>query len=263
VYGGGGNTGSHYASDFIEVTNRGPSAVDLTGWTVQYRSGTGSTWATTALTGSIDAGELYLVQEASGSSGDQAALPTPQVTGGIALSSSSGVVALVHSLDALACSDSPTCVAASVDLVGYGTANTAETAPVTGASNTASVQRTTAADTDNNADDFTAAAPTPAAANTGGGGGGGTPGPLRIHDIQGDGWLSPQAGQVVTNVPGVVTAVRTSGTKGFWFQDPDRTTIPRRAKGSSSTPRPPTRRGTPCWCPAPSRTTTRSRAGRP
>lgn len=45
---------------------------------------------------------------------------------------------------------------------------------------------------------------------------------LRIHDIQGAGWVSPYAGQSVTGVPGVVTGVRTSGSsKGFWLQDPD------------------------------------------
>lgn len=62
-------------------------------------------------------------------------------------------------------------------------------------------------------------------------GGGGPPGPLRIHDIQGSGWLSPQAGNTVTNVPGVVTAVRTSGTRGFWFQDPDPDADPATSEG--------------------------------
>src|SRR5439155_14680352 len=46
------------------------------------------------------------------------------------------------------------------------------------------------------------------------------PGPLRIHDIQGSSWVSPQDGNTVTNVPGVVTALRTSSSKGYWIQDP-------------------------------------------
>ncbi|MBT2397815.1 endonuclease/exonuclease/phosphatase family protein [Streptomyces sp. ISL-100] len=42
----------------------------------------------------------------------------------------------------------------------------------------------------------------------------------RIHDIQGTTRISPLAGQQVTDVSGIVTGVRTYGSKGFWFQDP-------------------------------------------
>ncbi|WP_308257833.1 endonuclease/exonuclease/phosphatase family protein [Pseudonocardia lacus] len=43
----------------------------------------------------------------------------------------------------------------------------------------------------------------------------------RIHDIQGAARISPLAGQAVTGVPGVVTAVRAFGSaRGFWFADP-------------------------------------------
>ncbi|WP_129843822.1 endonuclease/exonuclease/phosphatase family protein [Streptomyces sp. RFCAC02] len=43
---------------------------------------------------------------------------------------------------------------------------------------------------------------------------------VRVHDIQGTTRLSPYAGQHVTDVPGVVTGVRTYGSRGFWMQDP-------------------------------------------
>ncbi|CAL9384387.1 endonuclease/exonuclease/phosphatase family protein [Streptomyces sp. enrichment culture] len=43
---------------------------------------------------------------------------------------------------------------------------------------------------------------------------------VRIHDIQGSTRISPLAGQRVTDVTGVVTGVRTYGSRGFWFQDP-------------------------------------------
>ncbi|WP_037649495.1 endonuclease/exonuclease/phosphatase family protein [Streptomyces flavidovirens] len=43
----------------------------------------------------------------------------------------------------------------------------------------------------------------------------------RIHDIQGTTRISPLAGQQVTDVSGIVTGVRTYGSKGFWFQDPE------------------------------------------
>ncbi|AVZ72335.1 endonuclease/exonuclease/phosphatase [Streptomyces lunaelactis] len=43
---------------------------------------------------------------------------------------------------------------------------------------------------------------------------------VRIHDIQGTTRISPLVGQLVTEVPGIVTGVRAYGSKGFWFQDP-------------------------------------------
>ncbi|MGX1884045.1 endonuclease/exonuclease/phosphatase family protein [Streptomyces sp. NPDC055287] len=42
----------------------------------------------------------------------------------------------------------------------------------------------------------------------------------RIHDIQGTTRISPLVGQQVSDVSGIVTGVRTYGSKGFWFQDP-------------------------------------------
>ena len=44
VYGGGGNASAPYQNDFIELFNRGASAVSLNGWSVQYASATGTTW---------------------------------------------------------------------------------------------------------------------------------------------------------------------------------------------------------------------------
>ncbi|WP_231626623.1 endonuclease/exonuclease/phosphatase family protein [Streptomyces apocyni] len=42
---------------------------------------------------------------------------------------------------------------------------------------------------------------------------------VRIHDIQGDTRISPLAGQQVSDVFGIVTGVRTYGSRGFWIQD--------------------------------------------
>ena len=50
VYGGGGNTGATYTNDFIELFNAGSTAQDLTGWSVQYASSSGTNWAATSLT---------------------------------------------------------------------------------------------------------------------------------------------------------------------------------------------------------------------
>jgi predicted extracellular nuclease len=222
VYGGGGNSGATLKNDFIELGNRGSGSASIAGWSVQYISaspGATTTWQVTPLTGSVPAGGTYLIGEAAGAGGTDD-LPPTDATGSINMSGTSGTVALVNSTTMLTCKTAADCAADAsiVDLVGYGTAvvhEGAADAPI--ASNTTSVARTSAPDTDNNGVDFTTAAPSP----QGTGGSGGGPGPLRIHDIQGTSWLSPHKGDAVTNVPGVVTVRRTSSSRGFWMQDPE------------------------------------------
>jgi predicted extracellular nuclease len=227
VYGGGGNSGATFTNDFIEISNRGSSSASVAGDSVQYHSsGATGSWQTTPLSGTIPAGGIYLVAESQGTGGTQP-LPSPQATGMIAMSATAGTVALVNGTTALTCTASAACESASIDLVGYGTAALSEGSPAIGASNTQSASRTDAADSDNNSADFTAADPTPGAANAGTGTGTGTgnppptAGPLRIHDIQGTSFVSPDDGKTVTNVPGIVTGIRGSGSsKGYWIQDP-------------------------------------------
>ncbi|MGB4801183.1 MAG: ExeM/NucH family extracellular endonuclease [Anaerolineae bacterium] len=162
VYGGGGNAGATYTNDFIELFNAGAGSINLSGWSVQYASATGTSWQVTNLSGSLAPGHYYLIQEAQGAGGTTP-LPTPDATGTIAMSGSTGKVALVNSTTALtgAC---PT-GASIIDFVGYGpTANCYE-----GAGPTAVLSNTTAAlrngngctDTDNNSADFTVGGPTP------------------------------------------------------------------------------------------------------
>jgi predicted extracellular nuclease len=234
VYGGGGNSGAPFANDFVELANRGDTAVTVDGWSVQYHSSSATgAWQVTTLSGSIPAGGRYLVGEGQGA-GSAAPLPTTQASGTIAMSATSGTVAVVSSAAALTCTDSAACGAAAVDLAGYGTAAIREAAPASGASNTASEQRRDGADTDHNSADFVAAAPTPGAANAVGdpGTGTGEPGPLRIHDLQGATWLSPRDGDTVTNVPGVVTAVRPTGaSRGYFVQDPSPDADPATSEG--------------------------------
>jgi predicted extracellular nuclease len=200
----------------------------LDGWSVQYISanpGATTTSQVTPLTGSLASGGLYLIGEAAGSGGTTG-LPPTQASGSISMSATAATVALVDNSTPLICKTAADCAADAdiVDLVGYGTAVIHEgTADAPGLSNTTSAQRSAPADTDQNGADFTAAEPTPAALTGGGGGGGdGTPGPLAIHDIQGTSFLSPQDDKTVTNVPGIVTAVRAVGSsKGYWIQDPN------------------------------------------
>ncbi|MCL2543004.1 MAG: phospholipase D-like domain-containing protein [Nocardioidaceae bacterium] len=174
IYGGGGNSGATYKNDFVELQNRGSSAVSLSGWSVQYHSSsaTSTTWAVTDLSGSIPAGGFYLVQEAAGSGGTTS-LPAPDATGTTDLSATAGTVALSHSTSSLATATTSTAVAGSADLVGYGSTAIHQGSAAPAPSNTVSVQRTAAADDSNNAADFTTAAPTPGSGPTGGGSGSG------------------------------------------------------------------------------------------
>ncbi|MEV6993231.1 lamin tail domain-containing protein [Streptomyces sp. NPDC093228] len=235
VYGGGGNSGASYTNDFIELGNGATAPFDLSGWSVQYLPGSPSAtskWQVTPLAGAIPAGGTYLVQEAKGSAGDTP-LPSPDATGTISMSATTGSVALVHSTTALTCLTAADCAADGTikDLVGFGTAVVREGTPATGAGNTTSVSRnTTYTDTDDNSVDLTGSAPNPR--NSTGGSAGDpsptptptttpAPGDLRIHDIQGTSRISPQNGKSVADVPGVVTGVRTTGSKGYWIQDPE------------------------------------------
>jgi predicted extracellular nuclease len=216
VYGGGGNSGATYRSDFVELANTGAAPVSLDGWSVQYASAAGSSYQLTALSGTLAPGKHYLVKEAAGSGGTTD-LPAPDATGGIAMSATAGKVALVSSTTKLTCGTACHAAAGVVDFVGYGSADDFEgTAPAPGLGNATSDART-GADTDDNAADFTSGDPTPtgsAGAGGGTGGGGGIPG-LQVHDVQGAAQTSPYAGKTVLDVPGVVTAV---GPHGFWIQ---------------------------------------------
>jgi len=158
VYGGGGNSGATYTNDFIELFNAGATAVDLSDWSVQYASSTGSTWQVTTLSGSIAPGGYYLIQEAQGAGGTTP-LPTPDAIGTIAMGGTNGKVALVNSTTAL----SGACPTGLIDLVGYGSANCYEGAAAPALSNTTAALRANGGctDADNNAADFTAGAPTP------------------------------------------------------------------------------------------------------
>jgi predicted extracellular nuclease len=160
VYGGGGNSGATFRNDFIALFNRGTSAVDVTGWSVQYASSTGTSWQKTDLAGTIPPGQYYLIQEAAGTGGT-VDLPTPNATGSIAMSATAGKVALVNTTTALTGSCPSTDI---VDFVGYGTAaNCFEGNPSGNLSNTTAALRIAngATDTDNNGADFAIGAPNP------------------------------------------------------------------------------------------------------
>ena len=166
VYAGGGNAGAAYANDFVELFNRGSTAVDVSGWTVQYASAAGTTWQATALTGSVAPGRRHLVQLASaGAVG--APLPTADSTGTTNLAVSGGKVAVVRDTAPLTCgatAGSCSAVTTVADLVGYGTAADYEGAGAAPAIDNASAATRAGegcVDTDVNSADFASAAPLP------------------------------------------------------------------------------------------------------
>ncbi len=174
VYGGGGNSGATYTHDFIELFNRGNTAVTLSGYTLQYSSATGAFSATNRQTLpdiTIQPGKYYLIQEAKGSGGTTP-LPAPDLITTeegnnviLALSGTNGKVALANNSTLVTSATD----ANVVDLVGYGTANVYE-----GAGAVAALTNTTAAlrnndgcaDTNSNSSDFTTAAPAPRNSST-------------------------------------------------------------------------------------------------
>lgn len=119
VYGGGGNSGAYWLSDFVELYNPTLFDVNLNGWSVQYASSSGSFNNATPLSGTIKAGGYYLVKQADGTnaSGTAVALPTPDATGNAGMSGTAGKVLLCQCTAALAVSNPTTDV---VDLVGFG-----------------------------------------------------------------------------------------------------------------------------------------------
>jgi predicted extracellular nuclease len=165
IYGGGGNAGSTFKNDFIEIFNADGATVNLNGWSVQYASATGTTWQVTALNGSLAPGQYFLIQESQGVGGTTN-LPAPNATGNIAMSATVGKVALVSSTVAL--SGGCPLGGAIVDFVGYGTGTGGATcfegtaAAPTLTNTTADFRRNNGLqDTDSNSADFVTGAPNP------------------------------------------------------------------------------------------------------
>jgi cysteine-rich repeat protein len=175
VYGGGGNSGALYKSDFVELHNRGSVAVTMTAWSIQYAGASGTfpyqtSGTMTVFSGTIAAGGFFLVKMADGAGGTQN-LPSPDASGTIAMSGTAGKVALVSNATPI----SPTqalatqCPAttALVDVVGYGTVSYGASCPVAPASSAPGTTNATSVirlnngcdQTGNNGVDFTTSNP--------------------------------------------------------------------------------------------------------
>jgi len=173
VYGAGGNTSAVYNTDYVELYNAGSTAQNLSGWSIQYASATGTSWSVQAISGTIQPGKYFLISLASGGSVGSA-LPTPDYagiatgTGNINMSGTNGKVALANSTTAF----SGTVPTGAVDFVGFGTASTYEgtgAAPAPSTANAIFRAGSGATDTNDNKANFSAAAAAPRNSSSGGG----------------------------------------------------------------------------------------------
>lgn len=228
----------------MEIHNNSATVVNLGGKSIQYGSSTGNFGSSSALVFALPSTDLapgayFLLQAGSSTTGACTALPSPDGTAsGMNMSATAGKLALVNQTAALNCGAVATPCAGTIpfiDRVGYGTGTTsAETAPAPGPTDQTSVTRITGCvDTNGNSVDFAVAAPSFRTACTGviatstPTANAGTPGtptatptptatstPVRIHDIQGAAQRSPLVGRAVSNVFGIVTMKRQTGTSG-------------------------------------------------
>ena len=167
AYGGGGNAGSTYTHDFVELFNRGTTPVNIGGYSLQYASQAGSNWSKTVLPSfNLLPGQYYLVQQAQGSGGTTA-LPSPDFVttvdvDQIAMSGTNFKLLLANSDVTVSAVPNPT-DSQIIDFLGVGGANYAEGTAAPVLSNTTAALRNAdgCTDTNNNAADFTVVAPAP------------------------------------------------------------------------------------------------------
>ncbi|NKX56334.1 ExeM/NucH family extracellular endonuclease [Arthrobacter mobilis] len=226
AYLSGGSAGAAYRNKFVELYNPTDAAVSLEGWSLQYRSATGTADPTgvVPLNGSIAPKGHFLVQ-ASSNGTNGAELPAADVVSTLRPSGTSGTLILASQADALAGLGTGDVRdrAKVVDLLGYGSSNTFEgraAAAPSGNTDVKSLNRTGAADTDDNRADFgLSPGITPTASGTGSG-----PDPepavRAIADIQGTGAASPLAGQRVATRGVVTAAYPAGGFNGYYLQTP-------------------------------------------
>jgi uncharacterized repeat protein (TIGR01451 family) len=178
VYAGGGNSGALFTNDFVELFNQGNTSVNFaaTPYSIQYAGATANFGSNKVdlTSGTIGSGKYFLVQLSSGGAVG-AALPAPDVSGGINMAATAGKVSLVvgtASLPASTCpgddGSAPFNVndATIVDLVGYGSSvicYEGPTGPAPAPSATTADFRKAGGctDTNDNAADFLVGAPSP------------------------------------------------------------------------------------------------------
>lgn len=229
AYLSGGSANAVYRDKFVELRNGSDAPVSLAGWTLQYRSasGTGTTNASVALSGTVPAHGTFLIGGGSnGATGE--ALPTPDLATSFNPSGTRGTIVLSNQDGALSLpTGSVTDDSRVADLLGYGGSNTFEAAAAAGPqanSDPRSLERSDEVDTDDNAADFSLnASPSPTASGATDPGPGPDPEPTdpvpaTIADIQGTGDATPLMDQLVTTRGVVTAAYPTGGYDGYYIQ---------------------------------------------
>ncbi|HEX2248407.1 MAG TPA: ExeM/NucH family extracellular endonuclease [Arthrobacter sp.] len=238
AYVNGGSRNAPYTHKFVELFNTSDSPVTLDGMSLQYRSagGTGNPTGVVPLRGTIPANGYFLVE--GGSNGDTGEeLPEPDLSGGLNPAGASGTIVLADqpaALEGLA-TGSVTGDARVLDLLGYGSSNTFETAAAASPdsnSNPLSMNRTDGVDTNDNSADF-ALSDDVTPTNSGGTGAAPDPDPepgpdpepqpaeeRSIAEIQGTSDASPMSGQNVTTRGVVTAAYADGGFNGYYIQTP-------------------------------------------
>lgn len=159
IYGGGNNSGATFQNDFVEIFNRGTTAVDfsVTPYSLQYASAAGTFSNANKLnlnTGFLAPGQYFLVRLAGGTTNGVPLPPSDAASTAINLSAADGKVALVQGTTLLNGSGCPL-VAAVADFVGYGAANCVEGSAANALNATKSARRISSCiDTNSNATDF-------------------------------------------------------------------------------------------------------------
>ncbi|MGP1717478.1 MAG: ExeM/NucH family extracellular endonuclease [Methylophilus sp.] len=212
IYGGQGNI---YNQDYVELFNNGTAAVNISGWSVQYSSATGtgnfSANGVTGLNGLLQPGQYYLVGLRSATNG---LTFTADVSNNATdMSGTNGKVVLVNSSTGLACNGgsavcSPAQLAQIVDLVGYGSANFFEGAAAPAINGSTALLRKSngCQDTNQNGSDFVTG--TPAPRNT-----------SSAVNVCGSGPVGNQP--IVTSCPAVTLQVGEAGSVSLQATDAD------------------------------------------
>ena len=165
VYGGGGTTGAAFQSSFIELFNRGTTAVDLNHWVVSYTTPSGTFDSSTLFVSSnsipLQPGQYVLVRV--GPVGPNGQPVQGDFFGGNEPLGTSGKVMVLKPNPNFQFPACPLPSSDVVDFVGFGNASCSEGAPAAAVSNTAAALRKSSGctDTDNNANDFSNGTPTP------------------------------------------------------------------------------------------------------
>ncbi|MFN7019793.1 MAG: lamin tail domain-containing protein [Phycisphaerales bacterium] len=124
IYPGGGTTGAVYTHDYVELFNRGTTAVTMTNWSIQFGAQSTQTFPQRAVfSGTILPGQYFLIRLSSSNLSSGAPLPvTPDwiASESVNLDVSAGRLALVSNANQLPNGCPQPLPINIVDFVGYG-----------------------------------------------------------------------------------------------------------------------------------------------